>query len=182
MSNQSKQSNKQGALLPCTPKEMSGLISTEIKNVFFFTAFMFSRLLHLPCTCKSNVNFQHFKLYEHYLWCDQSKWVWSLSNSIFWLIVQAYISCKSYLLQDPIEIDQLVPTYGKVLGQTSDKLHCSNPCVFSVYMCNATFKSMILLSNFCKRYWLIPWLSVQRKQTRKEVCLLFFSISVTFVD
>ena len=66
-------------------------------------------------------------------------------------------------------------TYGKVLGQTSDKIHCSNPCVFPVYACNAAFKSIILLSSLCKRYWLIPWLSVQRKLTRKEVCLLFLA-------
>ena len=40
-------------------------------------------------------------------------------------------------------------TYGKVLGQTSDKIHSSNPCVFSVYTGNAAFKSIILLSSFC---------------------------------
>ena len=39
MSNQSKQNNKQGALLPSTPKEMSGLISIEIKSGFFFHSF-----------------------------------------------------------------------------------------------------------------------------------------------
>ena len=66
-------------------------------------------------------------------------------------------------------------SYGKVLGQTSDKIHCSKPCIFSVYTCNAAFKSIILLSSFCEWYWLIPWLSVQRKQTWKEVCLLFLA-------
>ena len=32
-----------------------------------------------------------------------------------------------------------------------------------------------ILSSLCKRYWIIPWLSVQRKRTRKEVCLLFLA-------
>ena len=72
------------------------------------------------------------------------------------------------------ETPQMCFTYGKALGQKSDKTHCSNPCVFSVYMCNAVSKSIILLLSFCKRYWLVPWMSVQRIRHEKRYAYFFF--------
>ena len=48
----------------------------------------------------------------------------------------------------------------KVLGQFSIKIHCSNR---HVYEFNAASKSIILLSNFCKWYWLIPCVSRENR-------------------
>ena len=118
----------------------------------FFIMFYWNMVIKMLKCKKENLMMSHFNtLSSTYMWCNQVKQVWILSNSIFILLIDCMHHLQSYLLQQtPLKLVNWFHRYRQLKGCKNNRKQRNYLLYLKISICKF---HLILLNHITYCYW-----------------------------